>query len=152
MGRDEAGYADHLDFADQSFTHVLCSYVVFFFFDLSKVLQEIRRVLRADGVVGFAFERGADPRWTWFEETLRTLGAFDRMAPVPGVGAIRANDALVDRLESAGFAEAKEHVEEVELFYTDADAWWESLWTHGSRRALEVLTPGELDGLKTLSL
>lgn len=144
--------AERLDFADQSFTHVLCSYAVFFFPDVSKVLREIERVLRPDGIVGFAFERGDDPRWTWYEETLQSIGAFGRLAPVPAAGGIRREGVLVECLRSTGLCEAKEHIEEAELFYPDAQAWWESLWTHGSRRALEVLSPDELAELKALSL
>jgi hypothetical protein len=29
--------------------------------------------------------------------------------------------------------------EEVELFFSDENAWWQSLWTHGTRRPLDHL-------------
>jgi ubiquinone/menaquinone biosynthesis C-methylase UbiE len=38
---------------------------VFFFPDLPQVLHELGRVLRPDGVVGFAFSRGIDLRCSW---------------------------------------------------------------------------------------
>jgi ubiquinone/menaquinone biosynthesis C-methylase UbiE len=144
--------ADHLEFPDKSFTHVLCSYAVFFFPDVAKVLEEIRRVLRPGGIVGFAFERETDPRWRWYEASLRARGAFERVVPAPGNGAIRRQGALVGHLTSAGFDNPHEVLEHVELFSPDADTWWESLWTHGTRRALEALTPEELADLKAHSL
>jgi O-methyltransferase/aklanonic acid methyltransferase len=144
--------AEQLDLPDQSCTHALCSFAVFFFPDLAKVLHQIGRVLRPRGLAGFAFERGGDPRWAWYEDLLRERGAFDRMAPVPGSGAIRRPGALVEALVSAGFEEAHELVEEVDLPYPSAEAWWESLWTHGSRRALEVLTSNELAEVQAICL
>jgi ubiquinone/menaquinone biosynthesis C-methylase UbiE len=144
--------AEHLDFPDQSFTHVLCSFAVFFFADLAQALHEIGRVLRPHGLVGFAFEREGDPRWAWYEDLLRERGAFDRLAPMPGSGAIRRPGALVEALASGGFEAAHELVEEVDLRYPNADAWWESLWTHGSRRALEALTSEELADIKAICL
>jgi len=144
--------AEHLEFPDESFSHVLCSFAVFFLPDLSKALAEVRRVLRPTGVVGFAFERDADPRWSWCEEMLRACGVFERMSPVPGSGPIREKGVLIKCLDSAGFLEAKEVMEEVELFFANEDAWWESLWTHGSRRALEALTPDELAEVKAMTL
>jgi ubiquinone/menaquinone biosynthesis C-methylase UbiE len=144
--------ADHLDVPGQSFTHVLCSFAVFFFLDLAKVLHEIGRVLRPNGLVGFAFERDGDPRWAWYEDLLRERGVFDRLAPTPGSGAIRAPGALVGALASTGYIGAHELVEPVDLRYPSADAWWESLWTHGSRRALEALTSEELAEVKAICL
>src|SRR5215471_15585512 len=34
----------------------------------------VRRVLRPRGVIGFAFERDSDPRWSWAEDHLRARG------------------------------------------------------------------------------
>jgi SAM-dependent methyltransferase len=144
--------AERLQFADQSFSHVLCSFAVFFFPDVPKALAEMRRVLCPDGVVGFAFERGVDPRWVWYEDFLRMHGALDDMPPVPGNGAIRGEQALVAALTSASFKDAREQVERVELGYQDVETWWASLWTHGSRAPLERMTPDRLATFKAACL
>jgi SAM-dependent methyltransferase len=74
------------------------------------------------------------------------------LPPMPGHGAIRRERALVDVLVSAGFEEAREQVEQVELGYRDVETWWASLWTHGSRAPLERLTPDRLATIKAACL
>jgi hypothetical protein len=44
---------------------------------------------------------------------------------------------LVPLLEAAGFVDVHEHTEITDLWYASPEAWWASLWTHGSRRPLE---------------
>src|SRR5258708_836697 len=140
--------AERLQFADQSFSHVMCSFAVFFFPDLPNVLAEMLRVLRPGGVIGFAFERGADPRWAWYEELLQSHGALDDLPAMPGNGAIRREGALLAALASAGFQRAQEQVADVDLAYPDVETWWASLWTHGTRGPLERLAPDRLARLK----
>jgi ubiquinone/menaquinone biosynthesis C-methylase UbiE len=86
--------AEALDFTASSFDCVLCSFAVFFFPDLARALTEIGRVLRPDGTVGFAFSRGIDSRWRWYEARLRELGAFDALPPPPGRADIRKQGEL----------------------------------------------------------
>ena len=131
--------AEALDFTTSSFDRVLCSFAVFFFPNLPRALTEMRRVLRPNGTVGFAFSRGTDPRWQWYEARLRELGAFDALPPPPGRADIRKEGELTVALSAAGFDEARELTEEVELFFPDENAWWQSLWTHGTRRPLDHL-------------
>jgi SAM-dependent methyltransferase len=135
---------EHMDFADATFTHALGSFVVFFFADIQRALSQIRRVLQPGGVVGFSFERGVDPRWAWYEDLLRDRGVFERTPRTPGNGEIRRQGALSAALHDAGFVATREFEEDVELGYPDVEAWWASLWTHGSRSALEALSEPEL--------
>jgi hypothetical protein len=83
---------------------------------------------------------------------LRTRGAFEHLEQMPGNVAIRQPGALQACLVSAGFADAREVVEQVDLAYPDAETWWASLWTYGSRRALEALTSEQLIEVRTLCL
>ncbi len=144
--------ADQLNFPEESFTHVLSSFSVFFFQDVSHVLKRIRSILRPGGTAGFAFVRRTDPLFNWCEDQLRQRGAFARMSPIPGTQRLREPGVLQALLESSGFVGVREVVEEVDLAYPDAQAWWNSLWTHGSRRALDVLTPAELADVQQISL
>jgi SAM-dependent methyltransferase len=126
------------------FSHALCSFAVFWFPDLAQVLGEVRRVVRAGGAVGIAFSRGSDPRWSWYEELLRDVGAFDGLPGSIGTPGIRKPGVLVTALEQAGFVDSVDVEEETELFYASPEAWWDSLWAHGARRPLEWLEPDVL--------
>lgn len=130
---------------EHEFTHVLSSFSVFFFPDLPDVLKSLRDLLRRRGTAAFAFSRGTDPRWTWYEARLKELGAFEGMAVPRGYPGIRDKDVLTDLLSAAGFSEAREIEEETDLWYATPEAWWASLWTHGSRRALDHLAPDVLE-------
>ena len=68
--------AEALAFEAATFDRVLCSFAVFWFPNLDRALAEMRRVLRPAGTVGFAFARGADPRWRWYTDRLRESGAL----------------------------------------------------------------------------
>jgi len=141
--------AEQLAFGEESFDRVLCSFAVFFFPDVPRVLAEMRRVLRPGGKVGFAFIRGVDPRWAWYGHLLRKYDAVDDLPPRPGTSGVRAAGTLVALLAEAGFANAHETVEEAELTLGDEDRWWASLWTHGARVSLERLSPDTLDRFHT---
>ena len=144
--------AAHLGVQSEAFTHALSSFAVFFFPDVGGVLCELRRVLRPGGVVGFAFSRGTDPRWVWYEDLLRNHGALDGLPPAAGEPSIRHPGVLQAKLEEAGFAGVEEREEAAELWYATAEDWWASLWTHGSRRPLERLRPDVVARLQAEAL
>ncbi len=140
--------AEHLAFGPSVFDRVVCGFAVFFFPDVPRVLAEIRQVLRRGGTVAFAFTRGTDPRWSWYGELLQQFGALDGLEPMGGDAAIRNEGTLVAALQAAGFAGAREIVEETEFVIPDETAWWSSLWTHGERRPLERLDSDTLARLR----
>jgi SAM-dependent methyltransferase len=131
--------AERLAFPPKTFDHVLCSFAVFFFSNVGQALSEFRKVLRPGGTVAFAFSRGHDPRWSWYENLLKEFGALDGLPAFSGNPEIRREGALVAELTASGFEGAREFVEETEFFLPDEETWWFSLWTHGSRRPLERL-------------
>jgi ubiquinone/menaquinone biosynthesis C-methylase UbiE len=140
--------AEALAFPDASFDAVLCSFAIFWFPDTHRALQEMRRVLKPGGTVGFAFSRGRDPRWRWYDDLLRTFGALHDLPPLPGHSAIRREGALPAALADTGFEALREVVEETELSFVDEETWWRSLWTHGARIPLERLPPDEVHRFK----
>jgi SAM-dependent methyltransferase len=140
--------AESLAFRQSVFDRVVCSFAVFFFPDVPRVLSEIGRVLRPGGTVAFAFARGTGLRWRWYGDLLREFGAFDGLPPPVGDTAIRNEGALVAALKAAGFPSAHEVVEETEFFIPDETAWWSSLWTHGERVPLERLDGDALARLR----
>jgi SAM-dependent methyltransferase len=131
--------AEHLAFRPSAFDQILCSFAVFFFPDVPGVMAELRRVLRSGGTVAFAFARGTDPRWRWYEDLLRAFGALDGLPLLAGDATIRNEGALAAALNAAGFVDAREVVEETVFVIPDEATWWGSLWTHGARVPLEGL-------------
>jgi len=144
--------AHALHFAPAQFTHVLSSFSVFFFPDLPAVLRNIRGLLRPEGVVGFAFSRSADPRWRWYEELLRDSGALEGLPESRGYPRIRQPGVLGGLLRAAGFADVVEREEPTDVWYASPEAWWASLWMHGSRRPLERMAPELLARIKADAL
>jgi hypothetical protein len=140
--------ATHLEFPAERFTHVLSSFSVFFFPDVLDTLRGLRRVLRPSGRVGFAFSRGQDPRWAWYNELLRASGALDGLPSSAGDESVREPGRLTGLLAAAEFVDIVEIEEPSDFAYSSAEAWWSSLWTHGSRRPLERLDAEALERLR----
>ena len=55
-------------------------------------------------------------------------------------------------LRAAGFADVVEREEPTDVWYASPEAWWASLWTHGSRRPLERMAPELLARIKVEAL
>ena len=144
--------AEALDFPAGTFDRVLCSFAVFFLTELEAVLAGMFRVLKPGGKVGFAFIRGKDARWHWYEELLKEHGAFDNYPPRPGVAGILKPNRLIEYLGRAGFVHGVETLESVDLDLGDEHTWWVSLWTNGSRAALERLPEPQLEIVRTAAL
>jgi SAM-dependent methyltransferase len=142
-----------LEFEPAQFTHVLSSFSVFFFADLPSVLRKLRQLVRPKGVDGFAFSRSTDPRWLWYEQLLRDSGALAGLPRPTGYPRIREPGILRALLEQAGgFTDVLEREEPTDIWYASPEAWWASLWTHGSRRPLERMAPELLARIKTEAL
>jgi ubiquinone/menaquinone biosynthesis C-methylase UbiE len=141
-----------LEFEPAQFTHVLSSFSVFFFADLPSVLRKLRQLLRPNGVVGFAFSRSTDHRWRWYEQLLRDSGMLAGLPGPTGYPQIREPGILRALLEQASFTEVLEREEPTDIWYASPEAWWASLWTHGSRRPLERMAPELLARIQTEAL
>lgn len=145
--------AEALALPDAAFDLVLCSFAIFHFPRLERALGEFLRVLRPEGRIGIAQSGSkADPRWRWQNELVNT---YARLEPLPVAmqrRELRQPGNLARILDEAGFVDAREVVEEEEFTFRDEDDWWNSLWTHGERRALEAMTPDALARFKEEAL
>ena len=96
--------------------------------------------------------RGKDERWRWYETLLKEHGAFDNYPPRPGIAGILKPNRLIEYLGRAGFVHGVETLESVDLDLGDEHTWWVSLWTNGSRAALERLPEPKLEIVRTAAL
>jgi SAM-dependent methyltransferase len=139
--------AHELEFADNSFDYVLCSFAFLSFRDKERALAEFRRVLAPAGWVclldayGWFFQH--DPRWSWQEDILRSFGALPQeevRPPAPGY--------LEAALQTSGFGALATTERSCDLRFRDEEEWWGWMWSHGSRQLLEAVPRARLEPLR----
>lgn len=117
--------ATNLGLAAAAFDVVLCQQGLPFFTDRLRAAREMRRVLRADGVVGLAVWAAGYPLFP-FRDYTEVLDAHSVPAPFPRaydggsyvMSAAQVNELLAD----AGFSEIDVHTVELEVSWPDRDA------------------------------
>lgn len=133
-----------LAFPDACFDNVLCGFAIFWFTDIQRALGEFQRVLRSQGRVGISMSGGADPRWQWYHDLLVQYDEQHHIFEDTGRHMNGKPDELVSALAQAGLLDIQIAVETFDVIYANAEEWWASLWTHGSRLPLEKMTPAVL--------
>ena len=148
--------AEYLEFPDESFDCVLCSFAIFFFPQLDRALSEIRRVLKPNGQIAVTtWASTRDEQWKWFEELTETYlpsesepeQTSDPQSTSKPI--FNTPEGLEAILASAGFVNIRVVSESREFIYADEEEWWSTLWSHGMRADLEAIEEktGQ-DGLK----
>lgn len=144
--------AERLALVSAGFDVVLAGFVVFWFAAPAAAFRELRRVLRPGGTFVSSMTYREDDRWSWYAELLR---AYDRR-----YGCLRYSDsgqgnglnqnpqALENALRAAGFVGIDHRYEKLTLRYDGPEQWWESLFSHGTRRPLEGMSPTVLARFK----
>jgi SAM-dependent methyltransferase len=139
--------AHRLEFTNESFDYVLCSFGFLSLGDKRRALDEFRRVLTTRGRVclldayGWFFQH--DSRWAWQEEVFRSFGALSNREANPyGPG------YLEGAITTAGFEAVASREDSCPLLFRDEDECWSWMWSHGSRALLETVDPAQLDNLK----
>lgn len=146
--------AEALDLPDASFDCVLCGFAVFFFPSVQRALQEFQRVLRPGGRLALSSWGEQDPRWDWYRELLqRYVPSAVSRSTVGGTNSggidLHSVEGLRRVIEGAGFKDVQVLHETTDVAYASAEEWWETLWTHGSRRHLEQMTQAQLQSFKS---
>jgi SAM-dependent methyltransferase len=119
-----------LPFGDETFDRVTCRFGVMYFADVGQALREIRRVLKAGGLVALA-------AWGPVEQnpiSLAALGPFLKRTniPPPPPGAphpfrFASPGSLAQELERAGFARVEEHLRTINAAWPGPP---EEFWEH----------------------
>jgi ubiquinone/menaquinone biosynthesis C-methylase UbiE len=129
--------AEDIKLQDQVFDRVLAGFCLFFFPRRDRALAEMRRVLRPGGRIALSTWNKTGSGWRWMDDLIETY--------LPGWIATcrRGSDehgtpsGMRKLLSAAGFGHVRVVEETETFFYSTEDDWWDSLWSHGTRRALE---------------
>jgi ubiquinone/menaquinone biosynthesis C-methylase UbiE len=134
--------AESLPFSQSSFDHVLCSFAIFLFPDLTSLISECHRVLRPSGGIGLVYSAGEDQGWNWYEQLM------SKYEPTASLGTERHSPKHVEAtLKHFGFTNVATSVEAHRLIFSNASEFWGWAWSHGDRGVLESLT-GDLSEFK----
>lgn len=140
--------AENLLFPDHSFDVVFCAFALFFFPHVIMALSEFKRVLKIGGrlaVTTFGRKASLD---LWISEKVKEYGITKKLSTMD----IDNASTLQTLLNDAGFIHIEIHEESKLFWHENAEEWWNSLWTHGIRSRLELLSPQDLEKLKKEAL
>ncbi len=140
--------AEQMTFADASFDTVLCSFAIFLFPHLEQALAEFFRVLRPGGNVGITVAQDLDALTHWYGEHLTAYHERYHFPLSAGGGKGRDYAELPQYLTQAGFSDVQMLEEQADFVYANAQEWWDSKWTHGTRYSLECMAPEVLAQFK----
>jgi O-methyltransferase/aklanonic acid methyltransferase len=140
--------AEQLLFPSESFDFVLCGLALFFFPHIDQALSEIYRVLKPRGVLVSSTFGEEDQRWDVFDELVASYQDELKAVPQAETSKLNTSSEIIETLGKAGFAEIEIFIEEKEFYYHDADEWWSSRWSYGSRALLERLEAKVLESFK----
>lgn len=148
--------AEYLEFPDEAFDCVLCSFAIFFFPQLDRALAEMYRVLKPKGRIAVTTWGPKDEQWKWYGNLIDAYLPPDEpeteQTPDPQPEAkyvFNTSEGLEAILASAGFVDIKILFESEVFTYAGEEEWWSTLWSHGLRAELEMIEDqmGE-DGLQ----
>lgn len=138
--------AEHLQFPDDSFDHVLCGFAIFFFPQLDKAMAEFRRVLKPKGYICVStFDKTFEEEWDWFYEIVERYlpsnpDEKEKSEVDPEYKPVfNTPDGLKEIMTRAGFDMPQVFSETADFIYATEDAFWATLWSIGSRGTLEEI-------------
>lgn len=138
--------AEHLQFPDESFDHVLCAFGIFFFPQLDRAMSEFRRVLKLNGkIVVTTWEKSFEEQQAWFDELVKMHLPPEPEASEPAESESASQpvfdtpEGLEAILNKAGFADIQTVFEATDFVYATEEEYWSTLWSHGARVSLEKI-------------
>lgn len=140
--------AQNLHYPANYFDDVFCGFALFFFSSLSTALSEFKRVLKPNGRLAVSVWGKKAEIYTWMKQKTREFGAEKNLMAT----LLNDHEILLQAIKEAKFGNIRLSTESYTFWYPSAEAWWESLWTHGTRSSLEQLPPDNLALLKEMAI
>lgn len=128
--------AEKLEFADESFDMVFIGFGLFFMPDAQLVLEECYRVLKKGGTLALSLWGERDPIHSLLRDLIAPYGVYTKIV----IHNFDDPASVINLLNNAKFKECKVSPDVLDYVYPSIDAWWESLWGHGTRGLLEQLS------------
>jgi len=132
--------AESLEFANDQFDYLFCGFGLFIFSDILKVVNEIYRVLKPDGIFAFSTFKG-------FEDYQMLHSLFTKYFDTnEGPNKKSANEIEFHKEEGIRkffnlqkFKNMMIYSEKKQFSYKNFDEWWLKQWSHGMREDLLIL-------------
>lgn len=137
--------AEMLDFKDETFDVVFCGFGVFFFPHIEKALSEFYRVLKKNGKLVISTWQNKDVCIDILNQEIANFGVTNKIT----LHDFERPDYIEKMLGQARFKDIIIVEESFDHVYPTFDAWFSSLWSHGTRGKLEKLTPEQIEKLKS---
>ena len=126
----------------------ILAFAIFLFPHLEQALSEFFRVLRPGGMLAITVARDLDALSHWYGEHITEYSRRYSFSLYAGGGKGANYAELPQYLTQAGFIDVRTLYEEADFAYTNAQLWWDNLWTHGTRYSLEHMAPEVLAQFK----
>lgn len=136
--------AEKLSFDDNSFDAVLCGFSLFFFPDIKQAFSEFFRVLKPNGILAISTWGKRDPFIQWVRHYTREMGAKQKLS----LHSFETKEEVESTFLAARFSPLKVYQENNEFIYPSPEAYWNGLWSHGTRSLFEQLSPEVLQKVK----
>lgn len=132
--------AENLDFDNNSFNNVICGFCIGYILFGCNKLNDIFRVLKKDGQVGFSIW-GVQKDQKWLGEIvnkyLNTDSTSENSNKKSDIPQFNTLDGAKKTLEDSGFRNVKVYEEDADVIYKSKEEWWQEMWSNAVRTIFE---------------
>jgi len=132
--------AESLDFDDNSFDNVICGFGIGYLLFSDNKLNDVLRVLRKDGQVGFSIW-GVQKDQKWLTEIvnkyLNTDSTSENSNKKSDIPQFNTLNGAKKTLEDSGFRNVKVYEEDADVIYKSKEEWWQEMWSNAVRTIFE---------------
>ncbi|WP_291564495.1 MULTISPECIES: class I SAM-dependent methyltransferase [unclassified Clostridium] len=132
--------AENLNFDNNSFDNVICGFGIGYLLFSDNKLNDVLRVLKRDGQVGFSIW-GVHKDQKWLTEIvnkyLNTDSTSENSDKKPDIPQFNTLDGAKKTLEDSGFRNVKVYQEDADVVYKSKEEWWQEMWSNAVRTIFE---------------
>ncbi|MBL4938517.1 class I SAM-dependent methyltransferase [Clostridium sp. YIM B02515] len=127
--------AKYLDFQEESFDNIICGFGFGYLMQSEGQLNEILRLLKKGGQVGFSIW-GIQEDQKWLTEIVNKFLPHvkeNKNNKKTDISKFDTVDDIRKILNNFGFINIKVYYEDSEVIYKDEKEWWQEMWTNAVR-------------------